>query len=125
MGLSSFASMGVEDVVADGADTAFQIYWSGERDTIVQRMERARAAGCKALIATLDWSFSHGRDWGSPVIPERLDRKTVLKMAPDVLTRPTWLWQFARTGRVPDLTTPNMRRADGTVPTFFGAYGEW
>jgi len=125
MGLSSFASMSVEDVAAAHADTAFQIYWSGERDTIVQRMERARAAGCKALIATLDWSFSHGRDWGSPVIPERLDREALLKLAPDVLTRPVWLWQFARTGRVPDLTTPNMRRADGTVPTFFGAYGEW
>ncbi|HTJ69400.1 MAG TPA: pre-mycofactocin synthase MftD [Actinospica sp.] len=125
MGLSSFASIGVEEVAAANPNTAFQIYWSGDRDTIVQRMERARAAGCKALIATLDWSFSQGRDWGSPMIPERLDPRTLLKLAPDVLAHPGWLWRIARAGKVPDLTTPNMRRADGAVPTFFGAYGEW
>ena len=36
-------------------------------------MERARAAGAAGLILTLDWSFSHRRDWGSPQIPERLN----------------------------------------------------
>jgi isopentenyl diphosphate isomerase/L-lactate dehydrogenase-like FMN-dependent dehydrogenase len=31
-----------------------------------------------------------------------------------------------KTGRVPDLTTPNLAPADGgPPPTFFGAYGEW
>ena len=37
------------------------------------------------LILTLDWSFSHGRDWGSPAIPEQLDLKTMVKFAPEVL----------------------------------------
>ncbi|GAA4102054.1 pre-mycofactocin synthase MftD [Streptomyces sp. NPDC001251] len=125
MGLSSFASRTVEEVTAANPDTAFQLYWSGSRDTMVQRMERARAAGCKALIVTLDWSFSHGRDWGSPAIPEQVDWKTMLKLAPDVLPHPGWLWKFARTGRLPDLTTPNLRPPGGAAPTFFGAYGEW
>jgi isopentenyl diphosphate isomerase/L-lactate dehydrogenase-like FMN-dependent dehydrogenase len=88
-------------------------------------MERARAAGCKALIVTLDWSFSNGRDWGSPTIPERVDLKTMLRLAPDVLPHPGWLWRFARSGRIPDLTTPNLKAPGGTAPTFFGAYGEW
>ncbi|MEV1329308.1 pre-mycofactocin synthase MftD [Micromonospora costi] len=125
MGLSSFASKEVEEVVAANRNTAFQIYWSGTRDTIVHRMERARVAGCRALIATLDWSFSNGRDWGSPTIPEKIDLKTMLKMAPDVLPHPGWLWKFARSGRLPDLTTPNMRTPSGSIPTFFGAYREW
>ncbi|GAA2592577.1 mycofactocin biosynthesis FMN-dependent deaminase MftD [Winogradskya consettensis] len=125
MGLSSFASQPVETIVAANPNTAFQIYWSGGRDTIVQRMERARAAGCRALIVTLDWSFSEGRDWGSPAIPDRVDLRTMLRMTPDVLPHPGWLWRFARAGRIPDLTTPNMRRPDGGVPTFFGAYREW
>lgn len=125
MGLSSFAAKPVEDVVAANPDTAFQIYWSGDRDTIVQRVERARAAGCRALIVTLDWSFSHGRDWGSPTIPDRVDLKTMVRMAPDVLPHPGWLWRFARTGRIPDLTTPNLAPPGGPAPTFFGAYGEW
>ncbi|MGY4738635.1 pre-mycofactocin synthase MftD [Streptomyces sp. ATMOS53] len=125
MGLSSFASKPVEDVCAAHPNVFFQLYWSGEREVLLQRMERARRAGAKALVATLDWSFSQGRDWGSPVIPERIDVPTALRMAPQVLTRPGWLWRFARSGGVPDLTVPNLRAPGGAAPTFFGAYGEW
>ncbi|WP_326699345.1 mycofactocin biosynthesis FMN-dependent deaminase MftD [Streptomyces sp. NBC_01754] len=126
MGLSSFAGKPVEEVTAANPNTAFQLYWSGSRDTMVQRMDRARAAGCKALIVTLDWSFSNGRDWGSPNIPEKVDLKTMLKFVPDVLPHPGWLWKYVRAGHLPDLTTPNLRTADGAPPpTFFGAYGEW
>ncbi|MGR7000979.1 pre-mycofactocin synthase MftD [Yinghuangia aomiensis] len=125
MGLSSFASKPVEDVCAANPDVFYQVYWSGERDAMVERMERARKAGAKGLIATLDWSFSHGRDWGSPTIPDKVDLKTALRMAPAVLPRPGWLWRFARGGGVPDLTVPNLRPPGGTAPTFFGAYGEW
>ena len=125
MGLSSFASKPVEEVADAQPDLFFQLYWSGTRATMVQRMDRARAAGAKALIVTLDWSFSHGRDWGSPAIPDRLDLRTMLRFAPDVLPRPGWLWRYARSGRVPDLTVPNLAAPGGTAPTFFGAYGEW
>ncbi|MFF4113119.1 pre-mycofactocin synthase MftD [Streptomyces sp. NPDC001714] len=125
MGLSSFASKPVEEVAEAQPDLFFQLYWSGTRDTMVQRMDRARAAGAKALIVTLDWSFSHGRDWGSPAIPDKLDLRTMLRFAPDVLPRPGWLWRYARSGRVPDLTVPNLTAPGGAAPTFFGAYGEW
>lgn len=125
MGLSSFASKPVEEVAEANPNVFFQMYWSGDRDTMVQRMDRARRAGAKALIATLDWSFSNGRDWGSPTIPEKVDLKTAVKMAPGVLPHPGWLWRFARTGRIPDLTTPNLKPPNGPAPTFFGAYGEW
>ena len=46
---------------------------SAHAKQIQSRIERARAAGAVGLIATLDWSFSHGRDWGSPTIPETMD----------------------------------------------------
>ena len=49
---------------------------------MVARMERARAAGAVGLIATLDWSFSNGRDWGSPQIPEQIDLRTAVRFAP-------------------------------------------
>ncbi|MER6980669.1 pre-mycofactocin synthase MftD [Streptomyces carpinensis] len=125
MGLSSFASKPVEEVAEANPNTFYQMYWTGTRDAMAQRMERARAAGAKALIATLDWSFSHGRDWGSPAIPEKIDLKTMVKLAPNVLPHPRWLWTFAKSGRIPDLTTPNLQPPGGTAPTFFGAYGEW
>src|SRR5882757_6054961 len=86
MGLSSFASKPVEDVVAANPQTFFQLYWSGSREQIRQRMERARAAGAVGLIVTLDWSFSHSRDWGSPAIPERVDLKAMIKYAPEALS---------------------------------------
>jgi pre-mycofactocin synthase len=125
MGLSNFASKSVEEVTATGATTFFQMYWTGDRDTMIQRMQRAHAAGAKGLIATLDWSFSMGRDWGSPEIPEKVDLKTMVRMAPQVATRPRWLWQFGRTGEIPDLTAPNLAPPGGDAPTFFGAYYEW
>jgi heme/flavin dehydrogenase (mycofactocin system) len=125
MGLSSFASKPVEEVVAANPQTFFQIYWAGSRDQILQRVERAKAAGAAGLIVTLDWTFSHGRDWGSPSIPEQLDFKTMLKFAPEALTRPKWFASWAKTGRPPDLTVPNMAPPGEPAPTFFGAYGEW
>jgi L-lactate dehydrogenase (cytochrome)/glycolate oxidase len=125
MGLSSFASKPVEDVVAANPRTLFQLYWSGTREQIAQRIERARAAGVVGLIATLDWSFSHGRDWGSPVIPDRINLRAMLRFGPEVLRRPRWLAAYARTGHIPDLTVPNMALPGQDPPTFFGAYGEW
>jgi heme/flavin dehydrogenase (mycofactocin system) len=129
MGLSNFASKAVEEVTATDAITFFQMYWTGERDTMIQRMQRAHNAGAKGLIATLDWSFSMGRDWGSPEIPEKVDLKTMVRMAPKVATKPRWLWQFGQeyrtTGKLPDLTAPNLAPPGGQAPTFFGAYYEW
>ncbi|HJY68888.1 MAG TPA: pre-mycofactocin synthase MftD, partial [Streptosporangiaceae bacterium] len=125
MGLSSFASKPVEEVVAANPQTFFQTYWIGTREQMLAHLERARAAGAVGLIVTLDWTFANGRDWGSPVIPERLDLKTAIQFAPQVLRRPKWLLGYARTGRVPDLTVPNMVAAGEQPPTFFGAYGQW
>jgi heme/flavin dehydrogenase (mycofactocin system) len=125
MGLSSFASKPVEEVAAANPQTFFQMYWVGTREVLVQRMERARKAGAVGLIVTLDWSFSNGRDWGSPVIPEKMDLRAMARFAPEGLSRPRWLLQYARTGKVPDLSTPNLAAPGGSAPTFFGAYGEW
>ena len=125
MGLSSFASKPIEEVVAANPQTFFQLYWAGSRDAIVQRIERARAAGAQGLIVTLDWTFSHSRDWGSPWIPDKLDLKAMLRLAPEVLTRPAWLVQWAQAGGPPDLSVPNVTPRDEPPITFFGAYGEW
>ena len=125
MGLSSFASKPVEEVVAANGKTFFQIYWLGGRDAIAARVERARAAGAVGLIATTDWSFAHGRDWGSPKIPEHMDLRTTVRMLPEGLTRPRWLLQWARTFRPPDLRVPNQAALGEPGPPFFAAYGEW
>ncbi len=125
MGLSSFASRPIEEVVAANPQTFFQTYWAGGRDQMLGYLARARAARVAGLIVTLDWSFAMGRDWGSPVIPERMDLRTMVKLAPQGLSLPRWLLGWARTGQLPGLTVPNMSAAGQTAPTFFGAYGQW
>jgi pre-mycofactocin synthase len=119
MALGSFASKPVEAVVEANPNTFFQMYWLGTRERMSALMDRARAAGARGLIVTLDWSFAHRRDWGSPAIPERYDLKTVAKLAPWAASRPGWMLEWARHGGPPDLTVPNLDA------TFFGAYGEW
>ncbi|HWG26708.1 pre-mycofactocin synthase MftD [Actinospica sp.] len=125
MGLSSFGSKPIEEVVAANPDTFFQIYWIGGREDILRRVERARAARAAGLILTLDWSFSHSRDWGSPHIPARLSARELLRFAPEGVRRPRWLLGYARTRRLPELTVPNMSEPGQDAPGFFAAYGQW
>jgi L-lactate dehydrogenase (cytochrome)/glycolate oxidase len=124
MGLSSFASKRLEDVVAANPRTLFQMYWMGSRAEMAKTMDWARSAGAVGLIVTMDWSFANGRDWGSPTIPERLDLKTMLRFAPEGLRRPRWLLSYLRSGGLPDLTAPNVAH-DAAAPPFFGAYSAW
>src|ERR1700749_2716173 len=126
MGLSSFASKPIEEVIAANPKLFFQSYWVGGRDEMAARLELAKQSGAVGMIVTLDWSFSHGRDWGSPAIPEQIDLKAMLTYAPQALTHPRWLYRFAKSGKIPDLTVPNLRGLDGSAgKTFFGAYGDW
>jgi heme/flavin dehydrogenase (mycofactocin system) len=126
MGLSSMASKPMEEVIAANPKTFFQLYWIGDRDVMAAKVERAKRAGAAGLIATLDWSFSYGRDWGSPFIPEKINLEAVRRYAPQVALKPAWLWAFAKTRKLPDLSVPNMVGDPAeTPPTFFGAYGQW
>jgi L-lactate dehydrogenase (cytochrome) len=115
MGLSGFASKPIEEIVAANPKTFAQLYWAGSRDAIAARVERARAAGARGLILTLDWTFTHSRDWGSPMIPSVIDLKTMRRHAPEVLVRPVWLARWLKAGRLPTLEVPNVE----------GAHGEW
>jgi pre-mycofactocin synthase len=126
MGLSSFASKPMDEVITANPQTFFQIYWAGDRDSMVGRMERAKNAGAVGMILTLDWSFVHSRDWGSPAIPEKIDLKTMMKHGPESLMRPRWLLDWLKSGAIPQLGVPNFSvSASDPVPGFFEAYGVW
>ena len=131
MGLSSFGATPVEAVVQANPQTFFQIYWCGTRGSMAARIDRAKRAGVVGLIVTLDWSFSHGRDWGSPAIPENLDLttkeglKTALPFVPDFVRHPRYSLRFAKQMKVPDLSVPNMVLEGERAPGFFEAYGQW
>ena len=125
MGLSEFASKPLADVARVNRNVFFQVHWSADRDTLLERASHASKAGAKALIVTLDWSFPGGRDWGSPAIPERLDLRALLRYAPQGLARPGYLADWLRHGGLPDLTVPNLARPGQPAPGFFAAYRAW
>src|SRR5215469_4121847 len=118
MGLSSFASKPIEEVIAANPKVFFQVYWLGGRDAIAARVERARAAGAVGLIVTTDWSFSHGRDWGSPKIPEEMNLRTTVRMSPEAAFKPRWFLKWAKTMRPPALSVPNQAARGQAGPPF-------
>jgi pre-mycofactocin synthase len=126
MGLSSFASKPIEEVIAANPQTFFQIYWAGDKDSLVERINRARSAGATGLILTNDWSFSHSRDWGSPSIPQTIDWKAIAKHMPESIIKPRWLMEWAKAGwKPPTLDVPNFATKGSPTPGFFEAYGAW
>ena len=125
MGLSSFGSKPIEEVAAANPQTFFQMYWAGDRDSMLKRMARAKAAGAVGMIVTLDWSFVHSRDWGSPSIPQDMGLVTMLKHAPEVAVRPQWLKGWLQAGELPGLGVPSFATDEGHIPGFFAAYGTW
>ena len=125
MGLSSFASKPIEEVVAANPQTFFQIYWIGSREQIAARVERARAAGAVGLIVTLDWSFSHGRDWAARPSPRRSTCGRCCASPPRPWPAALVAGASPGPGNCPDLTTPNMvapgsRRRRSSAPTASG-----
>ncbi|GAB2660406.1 mycofactocin biosynthesis FMN-dependent deaminase MftD [Gordonia jinhuaensis] len=127
MGLSNFASRPIEEVTAVNDKIFFQIYWLGSREEILERAMRAKDAGAKGLITTTDWVFNIGRDWGSPEIPESVNLKALVRLAPEIAVKPRYAMKWIRGGKVeiPDLTVPNLVPRGQRGPTFFGAYGQW
>lgn len=120
MGLSNFATKPIEEVIRENPNALFQLYWYGDRDNVAARVDRAREAGAKGLILTLDWALTSRRDWGTPKVPVQLDLKTLLSFAPEGLTHPAWLLDFLLHGGLPDLKAPNTTPA-GVPPQPFAA----
>ena len=112
MGLSSFASKPVEEVVAANPQTFFQIYWAASREQIVARHRartRRRRGGPDRHPRLV---VLHGRDWGSPTIPEQIDLKSDGAASRRRRSSgPRGSSALARAGRLPDLTAPNLPAA--------------
>jgi pre-mycofactocin synthase len=101
MGHSNFASSPFEEIAAENPKSFYQLYWSGDRDSILRRVEKGREAGSKGLIITLDATFSQPKDWYSPPVPTEFNITTMLKFAPDGLARPRYLLEHLRHGDYP------------------------
>ena len=89
-------------------------------------MERARAAGAIGLIITTRLVVLERPRLGQPGDPgEDGPQDHAALRARGHHAGRGGCCEFAKTGRVPDLTAPNLADAGEPAPTFFGAYGEW
>jgi isopentenyl diphosphate isomerase/L-lactate dehydrogenase-like FMN-dependent dehydrogenase len=108
--LSTLSGSRVEDVKAATAGPVwYQLYLVGGRDVATAGIERAKAAGCSALVVTIDTAVSglRERDFRNGTI-ELLSRNPwkMLPHVPQFLARPRWLVGFLRDGGL--MTFPNV-----------------
>ena len=108
--LSTISGHRLEDVKAASTGPVFyQLYLIGGRTTAEASIERARAAGFSALVATIDTSIAGQRERDvRNGMKELLGKNLLAKIPyiPQVLARPKWLAQFLLDGGLPLL--PNI-----------------
>ncbi len=126
--LSGSSLTRVEDVLETNPDTWFQIYVPGETDVIVPLVQRARSAGVRTLVVTVNTAVLANRENNV-----RAGFSTPLRLTPrlvwDVASRPRWLAGcFARTiatSGMPHFENSTARRGapilSSTVMRDFGA----
>jgi L-lactate dehydrogenase (cytochrome) len=98
--LSSLSGHTIAEVAAATTGPAwFQLYLLGGRPGAEQLVDRAKRAGYRALVVTVDTQVPGNRERDlrhglSP--PLRLDRRTITKMVPRVVPHPRWLLDAAQ-----------------------------
>jgi len=127
--LSSLSGHTIAEVATATTGSAwFQLYFLGGRSGVEQLVHRAKLAGYKALVVTVDTPVPGNRERDlrhglSP--PLRLDRRTITKMAPRVLTHPKWLLDAARDHFRLDLVNASSLEHDGKAMSAAEALLHW
>lgn len=123
--LSSMAGHTIEEVAAAAAGpTWFQLYLIGGRPGAEDLIDRAKAAGYRALVVTMDSQIPGNRERDGRhgiTFPIRMTPRTVVHLGAQLAPHPTWIMGFRRGGLTFDI--PNARRPDGTPLSMGEAIG--
>lgn len=111
--LSTLGTTSIEKVVAAAPHGAnwFQLYMWKDREASMALVERAKRAGVKNLVLTVDVPVSGARLRDSRnglTVPPKLNVKTIINAIP----RPEWVWNFLTTA---PLEFASMSSWNGTV----------
>ena len=123
-GIGILASYPIETITAAASDIWFQLYMLGGREGSAIAIERAKQAGCRVLIVTVDFASISGamdHPHGRAGVPDRVDLATALRYAPEMMTRPLWALNFLRAGL--ELRFPNSPPLDGQTDLTAGQVG--
>lgn len=102
--VSSASNMEVEEICAAGGRLWFQLYLWEDRALSMAVVERARAAGCEALLVTVDIAVSPNREYN-----QRNGFSSPFRLRPgnaaDILSHPRWfasvMLRYMRKGGMP------------------------
>ncbi len=115
IGVSTLASFPIAEIAAATTGPVwYQVYFAGGREATELAIDRAAKAGCSALLVTVDLAAAAGRERSlrGGAIPTRVDLKTALRYAPEIILRPRWALNYVRDGL--KIEVPNVRpTADG------------
>ena len=111
--LSTLGTTSIEKVVAAApqGENWFQLYMWKDREASMALVERAKRAGVKNLVLTVDVPVSGARLRDSRnglTVPPKLSAKTIINAIP----RPEWVWNFLTTA---PLEFASMSSWNGTV----------
>ena len=93
LALSTVSACALSEVAASGHIPWYQLYFVKDRGFVGDMIERAREAGCEALIVTVDLPLPGSRYRDARAAGSGL-RRTM-----ELLARPHWLWDVGLNGR--------------------------
>lgn len=127
--VSTFSGHSIEDVAMAGTGPKwFQLYFLGGRTGAEQLVTRARDAGYEALVVTLDTQAvgNRERDVNHGVrVPLNVNVRNAMRFAPEVLTHPSWLYDFARDRFKIEMANATSLMSAGGPLTTGEAYTYW
>lgn len=119
--VSGVAGSSIEEITAAASGPIFyQLYYMGGRASAEGMIDRARNAGCKALVITIDAQAGPSRERiviERAYSPRSLRAGELLRVLPQVISKPTWLMDFLLSRR--GLVVPMAPLRDGKPLTIF------
>jgi isopentenyl diphosphate isomerase/L-lactate dehydrogenase-like FMN-dependent dehydrogenase len=116
-GISTLSSYPIEAIAASTTGPVwYQVYFAGGRAGAEIAIDRAKRAGCRALLITVDLAASARREQAFPggEVPTRVDVRNAIRYAPQLIGKPQWLFDFLRDGLRIDV--PNVRLTPDGAP---------
>jgi pre-mycofactocin synthase len=98
MAISNVCGESASAVQNANPDTWFQLYMLGGREGARYSIDRAREAGCRVLVVTVDVGAVTPRDRINRSLPMRMTLGASLAFLPDAWNRPGWLINLLRGG---------------------------
>lgn len=118
--VSCFTGYPIEEITAQTSGPVFfDLYIAGGRGNVEAMLDRAKGAGCKALVITADMAGTHGVErpgMATSLEPLGMNLRTALKYAAELLSKPAWTYDFIRDGM--HLDCPMWIKPDGKAASF-------